>query len=151
MGAKSAWAEQEEPVESWERTVVETLRAQSDRKIIYRPKPSWTEAKPIPGTTFSPRAQPLIELLGKQCHAVVTHHSNVAVDGLVSGVPAFIKLGAAAPMSLSTSNLAMIEYPYYPLDRYREQWLNDLAYCQWSLKEMSNGACWSHLKEEGLV
>ena len=147
MGAKSAWAEKEEPVESWERRTVAELRKYTDRKIIYRPKPSWAGATKIEGTSFSSNSQSLESVL-QDCHAVVTHHSNVAVDGLVAGVPAFTNIGAAVPMATGF-RLDDIERPYYPDDR--EQWLNDLAYCQWSLTEMRDGTCWRHLKEECLI
>lgn len=145
MGAKSAWAEHQEPVESWERATVNELRALTDRKIVYRPKPSWAGASSIKGTRFSPPSEALEPLLAASW-AVVTHHSNVAIDGLVSGVPAFVWYGAAVPMGLQ--DLAKIETPLYP---DREQWLNDLAYCQWSKEELRNGSCWRHLKMEGLI
>lgn len=144
MGAKAAWAEKCEPVESWERTMVQIIKDYTNRPIIYRPKPSWSGAKPIPGTIFSSRKDPLPL---KGCHAVVTHHSNVAVDGLVYGVPVFTHYGVAS--SLGSGGVWRIEKPYYSEDR--EQWLNDVAYCQWSETELKDGTCWRHLKEEGLV
>lgn len=146
MGAKAAWAEKLEPVESFEREVVKLLKMRTDRPIVYRPKPSWSGAKPIEGTRFSPRAEPLEELLANS-FAVVTHHSNVAVDGLVAGVPAFALQGVAAPMG--SSYFLTIGEPFYPHNR--EQWLNDVAYCQWSLDEMRDGTVWRHLKDEGLI
>lgn len=142
MSAKAAWAEKCEPVESWERNAVAELHKYTDKAIVYRPKPSWSGAKPIPGAEFNKGP-----LSFDNIHAVVTHHSNVAVEGLVAGIPAFVWDGVAVPMGLQ--DLSKIETPYYP--RNRELWLHNVAYCQWTLEEMGNGTCWRHLKSEGLV
>lgn len=145
MSARSAASYGLAP-EEWERRAVAELTRHTERPLIYRPKPSWREARPIDGTRFSPKAEPLAEVL-ENCHAVVTHHSNVAVDALVMGVPVFCKEGVAAPMGLR--DLGWIEAPHYPEDRV--QWAADVAWCQWSLEEMRSGAMWRHLKDEGLV
>lgn len=147
MGAKAAWAEKLEPVESWERDAVRKLRCFTDRVIYYRPKPSWRNAKPIEGTFFSSQDSNLKTVLNNNCHAVVAHHSNVAVEGLIMGVPAFVWCGVAEP--LSSKALDLIEQPFYPSDV--EQWANDVAYCQWSIPEMKDGTVWRHLAAEGLL
>jgi hypothetical protein len=146
MSAKAAWAERLEPVESYERKTIAELRALTDREIIYRPKPSWREAKPIQGARFSPGSESL-EMVLHDCHAVVTHHSNVAVDALVFGIPAFALQGVAAP--LGGYDLRMIEEPNRP--PHRDQWINDISYCQWTVEEMATGAAWQHFKKEGLL
>lgn len=145
MGGKGAPAEGFKP-EEWERKAILELKKHTGLSIVYRPKPNWKLAKPIPGTHFSPASDSIEDLLD-ECHAVVTHHSNVAVDGLVAGVPAFCWHGVASPMALK--DLAMIGDPYRP--EGREQWLADIAYCQWNLEEMRSGATWRHLKNEGLI
>ena len=131
--------------EEWERRAVVELRKYTDRPIIYRPKPSWLEAKPIPGTTMQ-KGVPLERALSG-CHAVVTHHSNVAVDALVAGVPAFCMDGVA--VSMSGQQLSRIEEPLFP--EGREQWLANIAWSQWNVAEMITGAMWRHLKGEGLI
>ena len=143
--AKAAWVIGEEP-EVWERRVIKEIRTYTDRPIIYRPKPSWSGAKPIEDTKFSSAQQPLQTVMDN-AHAIVSHHSNVCVDGLAAGVPAFVWEGVSVPMGLQ--NLDQIEQPFYPDER--EQWLNNISYCQWSLPEMRKGSCWKHLKSEELV
>lgn len=145
MSEKAAWVEGLEPMGSWEQATVLALRNHTDRPIFYRPKRH--TAPPIPGTEFCHPRSTLLEDVLPHCHSVVTHHSNVGVDGLVFGIPAFTEQGVAFPLALQ--NLSRIETPYYP--DYREQWLNDVAYCQWSTKELKNGLCWRHLKDEGLI
>lgn len=130
----------------WETEIVKKLRKVTDRPIVYRPKPSWRNAGTIRGTEHSSSMEPLEKALRK-CHAVVTHHSNVAIDGLLAGVPAFCWDGLGLPMALQ--DLSKIEEPYYP--QGRDQWAADIAWCQWSVKEMASGACWRYLKDEELV
>lgn len=145
MGDKGARADGFEP-EQWERETINELRRHTNRRIIYRPKPSWKRARPIPGVGFSPKVQEIESVLAS-CHAVVTHHSNVAVDGLVAGIPAFCWSGVAS--LLASQDLSKIETPLYPDGR--EQFINDLAYTQWSIAEMAVGLPWRHLKDEGLI
>jgi hypothetical protein len=145
MGQKAAEAEGT-PVEKWERDAIQWLARTTKRRLIYRPKPSWILAKPLPGAEYSPKEQSLNSLLG-DCHAVVTHHSNVAVEALVAGVPTFCWKGVAEPLSLQ--DLDLIEQPHYPEGRV--EWMNAISYCQWSIDEMQQGLPWRHLKDEGLI
>lgn len=145
MGDKAARAAGHNP-EAWEKAAIRAIRAETDLPIVYRPKPSWHAAKPLEGTVYSP-ASDALEPLFARCHAVVSHHSNVTVDGLVKGVPAFVWEGVAVPMGLQ--DLAKINEPLLP--EGREQWLNDIAYCQWNVAEMEDGSAWRYLKDEGLV
>lgn len=145
MGAKGAAAEGYYP-QQWERQAIETIREHTDREIVYRPKPSDPLASPIPGTRFSKKTTTIEEeLVDAWC--VVTHHSNVAVDALLFGVPVFCWGGVAREMGLQ--DLGKIEAPNYPEDR--DQWASDVAYTQWSVPEMAAGHCWQHLKKDGLV
>ncbi len=145
MSAKSAESYALKP-EEWERWAVAELQKHTKRQIIYRPKPSWKEARPIKGAAFQHIVRPIGQAL-LDCHAVVTHHSNVAVDAVLAGVPAFCWRGGAESMSLQ--DLSLIERPYYP--KHRGQWASNLAFCQWDVKEMMNGNMFRHLKEEGLI
>jgi len=143
MSAKSAESYGLKP-EEWERWAIAEIRKHSKREIVYRPKPSWRGATRLQGARYD--AGPLANAF-KGCHAVVTHHSNVAIDGLVSGVPAWVWDGAAVPMA--SQNLSRIERPKKPRDR--EQWLSRLAHCQWRVEEMRNGDLWRELRADGLI
>lgn len=146
MGSKASVIAEHVAFESFERWAVETIRSHSNRQIIYRPKPSCKNSRPLNGTIYSPKEQDLSRVL-QDCHAVVTHHSNVAVDALIAGVPVFCWHGVAAPLGLQ--DLTQIETPRYPDDR--AQWLNDVAWTQFSVPEMAAGVPWRHLKDEGLL
>lgn len=145
MSAKAAHAEGF-PAEEWEQRAIARLKQVTDRTLVYRPKPNWPGARPLPGAGYSHPKETLEAALA-DCHAVVTHHSNVAIDGLMAGIPTFSWIGVAAPMSLQ--DFSRIEMPLHPDDR--AQWAADVAYCQWNVKEMTKGSPWRHLKDEGLI
>lgn len=70
----------------------------------------------------------------RQCWALVTHSSNVAVDAVLSGVPVFVeKTNPAAPVGSTDLN---IEYPEMP-DRFG--WFNSLMAQQYTIDEMRSG------------
>lgn len=142
MSGKGAWSWGFKGGE-YEQNAVREIRKYSDRPIIYRPKPNWAQAQPIPGTTYD-RQSPIGKLLNG-AHCVVTHHSNVGSDAVVAGVPVLTRHGAAIHMGLP-DDLTRIESPGEPDGR--EQWAANMAYTQWTLKEMAAGKCWSHLKKE---
>jgi hypothetical protein len=145
MSGRSAETEGFQP-EEWECAAIDDLRRYTSRPIVYRPKPSWKEAKPIQGVGYSARLKPIDSVLNN-CHAVVTHHSNVAVDGLIGGVPAFCWHGVAASKSLQ--DLSKIEAPYRP--EGREDWAAAIAWTQFDPIEMRAGVPWRHFKNEGIL
>lgn len=144
MSAKAAAAEGLRP-EQWERATIASLRKITRRPIVYRPKPNWRDARPIPGVAFEKDIDIADSIRG--AHALVTHHSNCAIDALLGGIPVFCPFGAASV--LAEPELANIERPRMPAGR--EQWAADLAYCQYSLEEMTSGYAWRMLRAEGLV
>lgn len=144
MSAKAATAEGLRP-HGWETETIARLRKLTDRPIIYRPKPNWAEAKPILGSEWG--HGPSLEEHLQDCHAVVAHHSNAAVDALLAGVPCICPDGVASV--LSGHELEQIENP--PMPDGREQFAWDLAYTQWSVAEMQTGRAYEYLIEEGLL
>lgn len=82
-------------------------------------------------------ARPLADRL-RDCWCVVTWTSNVAVEAICAGIPAFVSnYSAAAPVA---GMLDQIEYLMKepPMPR-REEWAWSLAYGEFSLSEISNG------------
>lgn len=131
----------------WECEAIKTLRRVTDRPILYRPKPNWDGAYPLPGTIFSPPDSATLQEQAQRAHCVVSHHSNANVECLLDGVPSFTTAGVAEVLSLR--DLEAIEAPIRPPGR--EQWAADIAWTQWSVEEMAEGLPWRHLKDEGLV
>lgn len=146
MSGKAAWSFGLK-AEEYERTTITAIQRVTKRTIVYRPKPSWGNAGPIPGTIFDKRT-PYDAALGA-AHVVVAHHSNVATDAILAGIPAIAKRGAASvlvPYDLST-----VDNPVWPDDDKRRQYAANLAYSNWSVEEMKSGACWRDLRDSGLV
>ncbi len=100
---------------------------------------------PIPGSIYQEKVPLHAALL--DAHAVVCHHSNVAVEAIVAGVPAFVWGGVGKDMG--SQDLRKIENPHRPDNR--EDWCNRLAWTQWSVAELATAEPWLHLKSEGLI
>lgn len=146
MGPKGSRAEGFNPYE-WERRAIAELKKHTDRPIVFRPKPNHEHARPIEGTIFG-HGEDLREAL-RGAHALVTHHSNAAIEALAAGVPAFVAEGPCLALGAEMADLSRIEEP--PRPSGRKQFLADLAWCQWSISEIEEGLPWRHLKEEGLI
>lgn len=85
--------------------------------------------------------QPLAERL-KQCHAVVTWTSNVAVEAVCAGVPAIVSAQSAArPVCshIETMDQHTIEHPKRPSAEIRQIWANGLTWGQYTLDEIRDG------------
>ncbi len=123
--------------------IVKGLREVTNRPIVYRPKPSWREAVPIRKARFSRPPESIGSVL-QGAHALVTHGSNACFEAILAGVPCVI-LGDAVARPLSTTALENIEAPFLAKQRQRVQWLANLAYWQWTLKEMASGAAWDFI------
>lgn len=107
----------------WLDNTLSTLKASTDRPIIIRNKP--VSNQKVPSLSD--------QLLN--CHALVTHSSNVAVEAAVMGVPVFVHADCAASPVGKTS-LEEVECPVMP---DRELWLANIAYTQFSFKEILHG------------
>jgi hypothetical protein len=147
MSAKAAWLYGMR-AEEFERATVRELQLHTDRPIVYRPKPSWANAKPIEGLGYSAPTQGINDALAK-AWAVVTHHSNVGIDAVVQSIPVFSADGAVK--ALSDPSLAQIEDPPEITREERLQFLRNLAYSQWHTDEMADGSMWRFLTDKGLV
>ena len=124
----------------WLLAATERLRSYSQRPIRFRPHPLARKAIPsIPGTELSSKS--LKEDLA-DAHCVVTYNSNTAVDALLDGVPVFAHDKGSMCWEVANKSLISVDVPNKP---DRTQWLNDLAYSQWTPQEMSEGETWRHL------
>ncbi len=141
MSEKSARTRGWEP-QQWETaTIKELAQIYPFRPILYRPKPSWTGAWPIPGAAYSPATVPIEDaLLG--CFGVVACHSNVSVDALLAGIPMWVGDGVAREF-----NTRIDQFDNFERRDDRQQLMNDIAYVQWTTAEMASGACLRHLME----
>jgi hypothetical protein len=128
----------------WAQKLVKQIRAVApDREIVYRPKPSWREAVPIEGTTFSRDGDIYDVLAGAWC--LVTHGSNAVFEAVCEGIPTVV-LGDAVSKPISSTNLEDIPNPRLATYQERHQWLANLAYWQWTMPELAAGKVWEFLR-----
>ena len=79
------------------------------------------------------------------CHAFVTNNSTASVDSCVRGVPTFVTSDLAICWPVANTDLNKIENPDYP---DRTQWVNDLGYKMWSIKEIRDGTVYKRFKQK---
>jgi hypothetical protein len=131
----------------WEMEAIKALRRVTRRTIVYRPKPSWRDARPIRGTIFSPASE-TIESVLEGAAGLVTLHSNAAIDALVNGVPIYAYEGLASAMSVAQI-ADIVSRPRRDIDR--DQFLRDVAYCHWRRSEIASGEVFAQFVSDGLI
>lgn len=115
--------------QDWERKKLQELKDRfPDRRIIYRPK---RETDRLDG---APSILGPIEDVLRGASLVVCHHSNVAVDACIAGVPVECSDGAAFALYAQGIN---------PTREQRLDFLRSLAWWQWTPLEAV--AAWDYL------
>lgn len=112
--------------DQWLETVTAEIQQHTDRPVIVKPKEEGD-----------------LKALLADAWCLVTHSSNAAVVALLNGVPV-VTLGESAAYALSTP-LEKIDAPFYPV--HRAEWLNWLAYNQFTLSEFQDGTAWRLLQD----
>lgn len=128
---------------AWVMSTIETLQKHSKRSIIFRPHPRC----PLPDiekqyrNVYRQHPQHVtgsyddFDLGYDNAWAVVNWSSNPGVEAVRAGIPAFVGPSSLA-WPVASHNLADIENPNMPV---REQWLNDLAYSEYTVNEIKDG------------
>jgi hypothetical protein len=115
-------------IEGWIADTIDVLARVTDRQLVIRDKEHV-------------RNRPLTrDLEGALC--LVTHGSIAAVESVVLGCPVFVHPDSACAL-VGKTDLKEIESPVYP---DRQAWLNSLAYCQFSERELVDGTLWRLLE-----
>lgn len=116
----------------WERQTLDRVHELFPNvEVIFREKPKDLDA-----------VEPIANVLNR-VGLIITHHSNVAVDGLVAGVPCFARKGvgklvSATDVAAPAPRVVEVE---------RRALLADVAYAQWTPAEMRTGEAWVHIRE----
>jgi len=76
--------------------------------------------------------------------AVVGFNSNALTESICEGIPTFSLCPSSMAWDCSNESLFYLENPQ-TFDR--QQWLNNLAYCQWTEEECVEGLPWQHLSK----
>jgi hypothetical protein len=127
----------------WIMNTIDTIRAHTDRPIMFRPHPRC----PLPNIERefkNVRRQNPVKLNGtyddydmrfNNIHATVSWSSNPGTHSILKGVPAFVGPSSLA-YDVANVDLSQIENPLMP---DRQQWLNDYAHTEWTIQEITQG------------
>ena len=159
---KDNWSMNElDPIE-WFNDVYKKLRPITDRKFIVRPHPNHVASivdkrGDLPDDIELQYLQKHFAGDEKKhyrfnfqdaitnCHAVVTHNSTASVDSCIRGIPTFVTSDLALCWPVANKDLSKIESPEYP---DRTQWVNDLGYKMWSIREIRDGTVYKRFKQK---
>jgi hypothetical protein len=84
--------------------------------------------------------------LSRDVHCLVTYNSIAAVEALILGKPVFT-MGPNAAAPLANTDLSKINSPMMPTKSAVRQLCCNLAYGQFTPREMVNGTAWRILNE----
>jgi hypothetical protein len=159
---KDNWSMNELDPIDWFNDVYKKLRPLTKRKFIVRPHPNHVASivdrrKELPEDIELQYTQKHFAGDEKKhyrfhfqdalnnCHAFITHNSTASVDSCIRGVPTFVTSDLALCWSVANKDLTKIASPEYP---DRGQWVNDLGYKLWSIKEIKDGTVYKRFKSK---
>ena len=118
----------------WADQTLKILKDNTDREIVIREKPGRSsQTTNVSRSTENTLVQDL-----EDCWALVTHSSAAAITAQLMGIPTFcVKQSPTSPVSCH--DFSLIETPFYPDDNLRINWLNSLAYSQYTRLEFEDG------------
>lgn len=143
--------------ENFLSSIIKDIRANTDRKILIRPHPSRRDdqisiieklkLKDIEISTTPSQSGALSGGDGlykdfSQAWAVVGFNSNALTESICEGIPTFSLCPSSMAWECSNTDLKFLEMPK---TFERQQWLNNLGYCQWREDECLNGLPLNHL------
>ena len=134
---------------NWVIETIDTIKQYTDRPIIFRPHPRCTlphieheynnvtrqDPKHISGTYDD------FDIGFNNIYCTVSWSSNPGIHSVIEGIPAFVGPSSLA-YDVANKDLSIIEEPVL---YERQQWLNDYAYTEWTIEEISQGLPLKHL------
>lgn len=113
-------------IQGWMEKTIRRLARITDRQVVTRDKESKRSLQSDLAGAF----------------IMVSHGSNAAVEGVISGCPVVVD-GSSAAALVGLTDLEQVENPIYP---DRQPWLNSLAYSQFNEEELVNGTLWKLIR-----
>ena len=131
------------PMSRWVMETIDNIRAYTDRTIIFRPHPRCSLPSIEHEFKNVIRQQPQqirgtyddFNLHFNNIYATVSWSSNPGIHSILNGVPAFVGPSSLA-YDVSMKSLTNINNPSTP---DRQQWLNDYAWTEYTVEEISAG------------
>lgn len=138
---------------NWFLQTYDTLRQYTDRPIVFRPHPRCRLPAIEHGLKHVYRREPQhisgtyddFDLTFNNVWATISWNSNPGVHSVLNGVPAFVGPGSLA-FDVAAKNLSDIENRYAQIHN-REQWVNDLAWTEYTVEEIAAGLPLSGLRQ----
>lgn len=130
-GHSHQWRDQP-AMDQWIRNTITEIRQYTDRPIIVRPHPRFPvniKNLNVESSTV-PFKQDLLN-----AWAVINWNSNTGIESIIEGIPSFVGPESLA-RPVANLNLSQINDPVMP---DRTQWINKLAWTEWTTEEMANG------------
>lgn len=120
---------------AWLREVCEAAKGYG-LPVRYRPHPLQRAAEVPPTPVMGGSLEDALA----GAAAVIAWNSNSLVDAVLAGVPVIAgdRGSMAWPVAAHEVGAELVRPE-------REQWLHDLAYCQWTQTEIGSGEAWAHL------
>lgn len=82
----------------------------------------------------------------RNARVAVTWSSNVSVDVVLAGVPLLCLSDLNIAYDVSEHVLERIGTPWFPPGWQRQEFVEKLAWCQWTIDEFANGSAWRQLR-----
>ena len=128
--------------------IIRQIKEKSNRKIWYRPKPSFTDATPINGTHYNrTKGSRAMKTLFNKTRILITDGSHIGARSVINGVPA-ITLDGGIGHSVTGHSLDNLEDPYWPDEKKRKNWFADIGYSHYSIPEIESGLAWEIMKQK---
>lgn len=147
-------------VNDWALRTVQNIRGYTDKHIVVRSHPLTSERgfeahaelarnillSGIQNIRFSDGATKSWQEDLEDAYCTVTYTSGLAVDSIYQGIPTVACDPGNFAWRVSTTELQDIVDVRKVDERTVNEWLGNLAYCQWSLDEMRTGEAWQMLR-----
>lgn len=147
-------------INEWAIWTITKLRKETDRPIEVRLHPGvsqkgvdahlqlmqWHALTNLPNISFVKGDQLPWEEHILDAHCVVAFTSGLSIDAVLNGIPVIACDQGNFAWSISSNNVNQVENPLVANESVVQDWLNTLAYSQWSKEEMESGEAWAHLK-----
>lgn len=147
-------------INEWCKNTVQTLRRHTDRPIEIRTHPGvsdkgwsnheelfrWFLFKNFPNVQFVNGKETPWEDHILDAYCVVAYTSGMSIDAVLNGIPVIAVDEGNFAWNVGERKLSNIENLTLADSKDVQQWLYNLAYCQWTPEEMESGQCWLHLE-----
>lgn len=142
----------------WATQTISRIRKYSSKKIVVRTHPahnlkdtdeyykfSYNLLTKHKDVEFSLGTEKTIQEDLDNAYCTIAYTSGSSIDSIIAGVPVLTGDPGNFAFEISSNYVEDIENLKLAPNDVVEQWINNLAYSQWSVEEIKNGTAWNHL------